>query len=877
MVRIIKALFQRYAETHLEVNCDGFVLRNELGQRIGHLDRYGIANGRLYATGWTNATQVALITEGQRSQAAPTLSRKDVAAILEPGATDMVGFHVDHPLAQGWIMFSVELGDHRYFSSLPPVPDSRIRAARRRLIPGFLIRLLRASPAALRWKLHGRPQDRAAVKRFLHLDEDAGRNMVPGIPLFPTEENPPVQPEGLEDVEITIVLPVYNAFDLLPEALDRVVRHTDLPWHLVVVEDCSTDANIRPWLRTWAAEQGSVRVTLLENSENRGFIRSVNRAFAVARDRNNHVVLLNSDAFVPEGWASRLIRPLLAHDAVASVTPMSNDAEIFTIPVICHRNDLTPGEANVIDRVARQFHPDADIAEAPTGVGFCMAMNIQYLADLPEFDTKFGRGYGEEVDWCQRARAIGGRHLGLPSLFVEHRGGSSFGSAEKLKLIRRNSDTISERYPNYDRDVQDFIRADLLAAPRVALGLALAAERSDRPIPVYLAHSMGGGAEKYLEQRIAQNIEAVGAAMVLRIGGSYRWQLELHGHDGISRTVSEDFEMVRQILDIPEALEIVYSCGVGDRNPVEIPGNLIALKRGKQDRLEVLFHDFFPISPSFNLLGQDRHFRGVPDRTSTETIHTTRQPNGRKVSLRRWRKEWGALMKAADRIVTFSEDSRSHVTVAYPDLPIEIDVMPHQLSSLLPKIEHKSPRPPVIGVLGAIGYEKGAAVLAQLSCELDRLGYNPLVVIGEVDPSFIFSATARIHGRYRFDDLPDLIQRYEITHWLIPSICPETFSFATHEVLSTGLPVYCFDLGAQAEAVGTARNGTVIPLPEDRETLPICIIEAIFGDDTPKESHRTTGLNDGGSSEVQKIALVATEKDQSDRQEPQTQPEDIDR
>ena len=54
---------------------------------------------------------------------------------------------------------------------------------------------------------------------------------------------------------------------------------------------------------------------------------------------------------------------------------------------------------------------------------------------MPEFDTTFGRGYGEEVDWCQKVRALGGRHLGLPGLFVEHRGGESFGSEEKLKLV----------------------------------------------------------------------------------------------------------------------------------------------------------------------------------------------------------------------------------------------------------------------------------------------------------------------------------------------------------------------------------------------------------------------------------------------------------
>lgn len=58
-----------------------------------------------------------------------------------------------------------------------------------------------------------------------------------------------------------------------------------------------------------------------------------------------------------------------------------------------------------------------------------------------------------------------------------------------------------------------------------------------------------------------------------------------------------------------------------------------------------------------------------------------------------------------------------------------------------------------------------------------------------------------------------MVRRYGITEWLIPSIWPETFSYATHEALATGLSVSCFDLGAQAEVVSRAQNGKVIPLP----------------------------------------------------------------
>ena len=64
--------------------------------------------------------------------------------------------------------------------------------------------------------------------------------------------------------------------------------------------------------------------------------------------------------------------------------------------------------------------------------------------------------------------------------------------------------------------------------------------------------------------------------------------------------------------------------------------------------------------------------------------------------------------------------------------------------------------------------------------------------------------------------------KYGITDWLIPSIWPETFSYTTHEAIATGLPVWSFDLGAQADAIRGRRKGGVIPIPggvPDLDTL----------------------------------------------------------
>ena len=508
---------------------------------------------------------------------------------------------------------------------------------------------------------------------------------------------------------------------------------------------------------------------------------------------------------------------MLVHDNVASVTPMSNDAEIFSVPAICQKTQIEPGMVDRIDETAARFNPDVALADASTGVGFCMALNIDYLRDVPEFDTAFGRGYGEEVDWCQRVRQLGGRHLGLAGLFVEHRGGVSFGSAEKLKLVRKNNAIVAGRYPAYDAEVQRFIREDPLSGPRVALAIAMAGARQDGPVPIYLAHAMGGGAEKYLERRIAEETAAGGMAVVLRVGGGMRWQVELWAPEGVSRCQSNDLDLVITLLQPLKTRHIVYSCGVGAPEPFVLPEVLRRLKAGADDTIEILFHDFFPLSPSYTLLDRSGRYAGVPDSDSTDPQHQTTRADGTAVSLAEWRSAWGALIAEAETLVVFSRDSAAHVEAAYPEAGGKIAVRPHRLLSEVPRVKSRSSGKPVIGVLGNIGYQKGAAVLGDLARMLEGNPAAGLVLIGNIDPAYPLPASVPMHGDYRIEDIQRLVTQYAVTHWLIPSIWPETFSFTTHEALATGLPVFCFDLGAQAEAAAAAPNGHVVALAPEAD------------------------------------------------------------
>tara|TARA_R110002049_G_scaffold117332_2_gene270534 strand:+ start:116839 stop:119373 length:2535 start_codon:yes stop_codon:yes gene_type:complete len=831
LARLIQ-LFKRYAIQHGTLEKRGFDLIDTEGEVFGFLDRISLRHGRLVVEGWVHGDMVGLICGDERRQKSPFLFREDVPRPRNSATYATPGFVLDLPMNLGRKHFWARHNGSQYVYALPDFNRRDLSVMRRRLAAPFIRDGLRALPAAFAWFTHRDAAARARVKSIMGFNEGIKAQLLRSDLFLDTAPGATVV-SVKTDTAITIILPVYNAFDLLQEVLQRVLDNTDLPYRLIIVEDASPDDRVRPFLQQWHANLPADvvdDVQIIENEVNQGFIRSVNRAFEAALPHGDHVVLLNSDAFVPAGWASRLIAPMLSHQNVASVTPMSNDAEIFNVPTMGKPSDLIPGQADALDNVAQRLNPDATFADAPTGVGFCMAMNIKYVTLEPQFDTIFGRGYGEEVDWCRRVtQRHGGRHLGHAGMFVEHRGGSSFGSTEKLKLVLANNQIIADRYQGYDQLVQDFIQHDPLSSPRLALGLAWAGLRAETAVPVYLAHDMGGGAEHYLQRRISDDLSENdnAAAVILRVGGALAWQIELYSQGGsVLRGETDDIDLVKQMLDLLPARRMVYSCAVGAREPLAVPALLTEMADGAAHELEVLFHDFLPLSPSYTLLDEDGVYRGVPKAGAPHgRAHQITTAAGRHLTLSDWRAAWGEMMQSADHITVFSGDSADIVAEAYPQASARIRIRPHEILHPVPTVSpgQAADDVPVIGILGNIGLQKGASLLQDLSRQLAKSKRARLVVIGNIDPTYTLAEPARVHGSYVLEDIPGLVARYGISQWLIPSIWPETFSYATHEAIATGLPVWSFDLGAQGQsvaAIAEARGqGGTIPLAAVREDV----------------------------------------------------------
>ncbi len=805
MIGRLKWVFDRYVEHHMEVVTRATTIGRETDDIPGIVEHMSLKNGLLTIEGWCDCDTVTILHGGAKMIRKPWIERQDIVAQLD--CRPNVGFLLSLPGASAPLTLIFAKGDLQQKLQIESPGGGEMVETRLRLLVRFVRDLLRGAPSILKALILDRTQFRRAVKSALRLNTVVSQGMLDSHVLRGSNADQAPIPYS----HVTIILPVYNAFEVLQECLTRLVANTDLHLRLILVEDHSTDPQVKPWLSAWVAQNADTKdldIELIENGENLGFVLSVNKGLQAAMAHGDPVVLLNSDALVPKGWDSRLLAPMARDRQVASVTPMSNDAEIFSTPVICSKTQLTDGQVDAMDAHASMLNARDNPVLAPTGVGFCMAMNPDFLKKLPAFDTVFSPGYGEEVDWCNRAAALGGRNVTASNLFVEHRGGESFGSAQKHKLISRNGQTISKRYPAYDAEVQDFIRRDPLATERIALALAYLDTHPDiEDVPVFLAHSMGGGAEHYLRAKL--ETENRNAAVFLRFGGQMRCSIEVYTTDGSTVASTDDLNDVRDLINRVTKRRIVYSNTVGDSDPIEIPQLLVDLSKDRP--LEILFHDYFLLSPSYTLLDDDFVFRGTPVAPRDNPAHSFTRYDGRRYTLNDWQSAWSKAMDRATDVTVFSKDSRKHVATVYPQVADKIRVQPHALISDVPKLDPPQPGKTVIGVLGNIGEHKGAKLLQSLSHKLARIDDVEMVLIGRIDPGFPLHRSVHIHGTYAVADIPEIAKRYNVGVWLIPSLWPETFSYSTHEAIATGMPVLSFDIGAHGDAVAAAPNGIILP------------------------------------------------------------------
>ena len=632
-----------------------------------------------------------------------------------------------------------------------------------------------------------------------------------GADIHPIAAVPPRRRKAIAaaDPVIDVVIPVYGGRDVTLACLDRVLAATAPDEaDIVVVDDGSPDPALAAALDALAA---AGRITLLRNETNLGFPAAVNRGMALHEKRD--VVLLNSDASVPANWLGRLKAAAYLAAETGTVTALSNEASI------CSYGPDDPAQWPSLDRLAERVNAGVTV-ELPTGVGFCMFIRRDCLAETGLFsETLFGRGYGEENEFCLRARRLGWRHVAAADLLVGHVGGASFGSSRHL-LQDRNLRVLERLNPGYQELVEDFSGTDPLAPARRALDLARWRAADGRPAILLMTLGLEGGATRHVEERRAA-LAAQGRRVLILAPATPRRD----GYDETLRCRLADperpelrdlvFDSDAEFETLAALLASVPVVGIEIHHSLKHHPRLLDLPARLGMPYDMVLHDYHWLCPQVALTDESGGYCGEPQPSLPHCeacLVKLGSETGEDITVEALRRRSGRLLAQARRVIAPARDVADRYRRYFPGLSPEIvawDSVPAPRT--LPNKVEKRIR---VAVIGAIGPHKGYDVLK--ACAEDAAARDlPLdfIVVGYSSGDGGLFATGRIHvtGRYEEDEAEALVRRQDAALAFIPSVCPETWCYALSLAWQAGLPAVAFDIGAQAERIRASGTGGVLP------------------------------------------------------------------
>ncbi len=637
------------------------------------------------------------------------------------------------------------------------------------------------------------------------------------------------------DRKVAVVVPVYGRADLVRQCLSAVLDTMPEGTKVIVVDDASPDPEIAALARR---HRGDRRIRVIRHPFNRGFPGAANSGIraALALAAPHDVVLLNSDTIVPPGWLEALGAVVHATPDVGSATPLSNDATILSYPNVAGGNPV-PGrdELRRMARWAAAANRGAAV-EIPSAVGFCMYIRRECLAETGLFrDDLFAQGYGEENDFCIRARHLGWRHVAAPGVFVAHVGGQSFGTARE-QLIERNLSVLERTHPGYHRLIAAFQAEDPLAEARRRIDLQRwRMARKDHAV-LLLTHASGGGVERVIRERSIAIRAAGGRAIVLRSAmttegvPAYLPGVCVVEEGGLPADspcfpnlrfrLPDDLAALTRLLrgDRPECIEVHHLLGHDHA--------VLRLATKLDIPVETFVHDYAAFCPRISLVGRDSRYCGEPENPAVcdACVRDAGSNLAETIGVRALRGRSAADLRRSRRIVVPSEDVAARMRRHFPDVaPI---VEPLEDDTTYPPARLLQRAPERIAVIGGIGTEKGYDVL--LACARNaaarRLNLH-FTVIGHThdDQRLIETGHVFVTGPYKESEAIGLIRAHDLDMAWQPSIWPETWCFTLGLAWRAGLCVAAFDLGAIGERIRKTGRGWLLPLG-----LPPAAINSAF-------------------------------------------------
>lgn len=619
--------------------------------------------------------------------------------------------------------------------------------------------------------------------------------------------------------KLTIVIPIFNAAEEVEKCMDSIFENTASCINIILVNDASTDHKINELLDCYDKLS---TISIINNPKNLGYTKSINIAI---KSCETDIIILNSDTEVTPYWAENITRCAYSSKSVGTVTPFSNNAGAFSAPQMNECNELPYwSDKNSIGRAVTAnslfLYP-----EIPTGNGFCMFIKRSLIERIGYFDeVNFPKGYGEENDFCLRAKKAGWKNILDDSTFIFHKRTASF-KDEKEKLIIRAKRIIRQKYPTYQEDIKYFYKSELVNSSRIRIRQIFEDYELTfqlmKPTILYVLHKSSGGTPA-TSNDLAKAIEKDYRILFFT---SDRKSLYLYLFSQgkkhlinkwlIKKSLYPTSFTNKKYSNVSYNILLNYNVKIVHvRHLIYHTFDILFQARKLNIKTIISFHDFYFICPTVHLLDENNIYC-AGNCTKTKGECKTPYDYTKKISklknnwIKKWKEQVSLLLDHVDYFVTTSKFTKETYVKNYPKLNNKnFDVIHHGRDfthsvKFVPNCDESK-----IKILcpGNLGNNKGIGFISQL-VNFDKDQKIEIHILGSLsnEAHTLFEGRIISHGKYDREDFHLFVNKIKPHFVGIFSIWPETYCHTMTESWSCGIPVLINAIGTLSERL--AQNG----------------------------------------------------------------------
>jgi hypothetical protein len=231
----------------------------------------------------------------------------------------------------------------------------------------------------------------------------------------------------------------YNTKDLLEQCINSVSSGTKgLPYEIIIVDNASVDGSPE------IVKAKFKEVRLIVNTKNLGFAKANNQAMKIAEGK--YFLLLNSDAIVKESAIEKLVNFMESNPKAAVAGPkilnydetLQNKGYYFP-SILLSFFTLIKLHKVISEKIRRklfpQFYWDEDkIKKVDWLSGCCLVLRKTAVYKIGSLSEDFFM-YGEDLEWCFRAKQNGYEVWYVPTSVVKHLNqGSYFNNRSEVSI-----------------------------------------------------------------------------------------------------------------------------------------------------------------------------------------------------------------------------------------------------------------------------------------------------------------------------------------------------------------------------------------------------------------------------------------------------------